>query len=103
MKKIITSFSLILCTSTFACIDKLESQIDARSDYPLKIKLIKELEENEEVVNYRNHVLFQNYYGAKKVDFYSATGSFHSGWFQVGLIVDKKSCKLLNEFTMASE
>ena len=96
-------FTLTLSNAYSSCEERLAYQVDARSDYPLKIKLVKELQENEEVSNYRGHVLFQNYYTDKSVDLYTATGSFHSGWFQVGLIVDKKNCELLNEFTMAAE
>ena len=97
------ALTLSLSNAYSSCEERLPYQVETRSDYPLKIKLIKELQENEEVSNYRGHVLFQNYYADKKVELYTATGSYHSGWFQLGLIVDKKSCNLLNEFTMAAE
>lgn len=102
MKKMILLLTLsLLSSSVLACAYELEKQISAPSDHRLKIKWEKRLSKNEEISNYRDDLLFINPYD--EVDFYKATGSYHSGWFQLGLIVDRKNCELLNEFVMASE
>lgn len=88
-------------TSASACENELLRQVNIQSDYPLEIDYKRELIYGEVIRNSWNTIIFQNQH--KEADLYTATGSYHSGWFQVGLVVNPKTCLVLDHFEIASE
>lgn len=98
---LITLTQLIPFTKLYACEDQLSREVRIQSDYPLEIEYKRELIYGEVIRNNWNTIIFQNQH--KEADLYTATGSYHSGWFQVGLVVEPQTCLVLDHFEIASE
>ncbi len=103
MKKYLVLSLLFLISSIHACEDLIERQVTVRSDQRLKIKFVKTLDQDEVLMNGRGRILFENNNPEFDVDYYTVTGSYHSGWFQLGAIVDPNNCSVLKQFYVAAE
>ncbi len=103
MKKYLLLSLLCLINSISACEDLIERQVTVRSDQRLKIKFVKHLAKDEIISSYREQILFENNEFNFDVDYYTVTGSYHSGWFQLGAVVDPTNCSVLKQFYVAAE
>lgn len=102
---LITSLLSSLTASAINCPSHyLERQVKQPSrDRRLKISFIREIALGESLLNNTGEEFFFNDYRDQMIEYYRATGSEHSGWFELALIVDKRSCNILEEITLYSE
>ncbi len=102
-------FKLVLLssfiTATSACPNYyLERQVKQPSrDRRLEISKVEDLALGDSIYNSYGEVIFLNDYQDQEIEYYKATGSEHSGWFELALIVDKNTCSILKEITVYSE
>ena len=107
MKKIIVSALMTLTTfsALASCPDfYLERQVkQPSSDRRLEFTFKGEVALGEALYDFRGNEFFFNDYRDQTIHYYKATGSEHSGWFELALIVDERNCNILEEITVYSE
>ncbi len=106
MKALMSLLTLLISLNNFASCPEfyLERQILQPSrDRRIEISLVGEVALGDSLYNHRGEAFFFNDYRDQTIEYYKATGSEHSGWFELALIVDKRSCNILEEITVYAE